>query len=550
MAKKLLSLILALAMVIAMLALVACGGEPVGTTESTSATTESTGKQGGETDPSSSETSATASSETEGTTASTEESTSGSGTTGPTVISSDDIDGREKHPDYQDVNFGGREFVFLTQKIDDWDCYEIKAELTGNDTILDEAIAERNSIVESKYSCKITALEGENRAALIETDVSTGQHNYDFLLYQYTNSTANKNYLNIANLDIDLTHDWWDQKFIDCFGLDVDGTKRLYTISGQFNLISYDAIWGLYMNRTVYDQLRATGTITDDIYDLIRGGNWTIDAMDKMMTEAAQDADGNSVISYNEGKDRIGCTTYNNGCAEVGFFFGVGGRGAIRNETTGLPEAINADNYPLYNELQSRVQKVMSMVKGGKPENGALYQPISGDDVTASFTNGRTLFISECLDAATRSTDENANYTIIPFPKYNPEQEDYIHYVCVRAYGLKVSAAAAADANNIANFLEVFAFHSKQIVYPAYVTYFTTQVFKGEESADMFDLVLRTKTYDFDYFAGGGQKIVNLCSQYIANNKDTGYARAIVASANSVNETFANYVNDLRKLTY
>lgn len=549
MAKKLLSLILALAMVIAVAALVACGEEPAETTESTSATIESTKPQGGEEQTSSSETSATtASSETE-TTASTEDSTSGSGTTDPTVISSDDLDGRQKHPDYLDVNFGGRNFVFLTQKIDDWDCYEIEAELTGNDTILEEAIAERNNIVMDKYSCKITTLAGENRAAMIETDVSTGQHNYDFLLYQYTNTTANKNYLNIASLDIDLKHDWWDQKFIDCFGIDVDGTKRLYTISGQFNLISYDAIWGMYMNRTVYDQLRATDTITNDIYDLISKGEWTIDAMDLMMTQAAQDADGNSKISYNEGKDRVGGTTYNNNLTERGLFFAIGGRGTVKNEVTGQPESINADNYSLYGELQTRIAKVLEMFKGGKVENGALFQPISGDDVTASFTNGRTLFISECLDAATRPTDENANYTIIPFPKYNAEQEDYIHYVCVRGYGLKVSAAVP-DHNNIANFLEVFAFHSKQIVYPAYVTYFTTQVFKGEEAADMFDLVLRTKTYDFGYFACSDQGVVGLCATYIQNNNSTGYSRAIVASGNTVNQTIAEYVANLRKLTY
>ncbi|MBQ0009551.1 MAG: hypothetical protein KBS76_00400, partial [Ruminococcus sp.] len=290
--KRIVSIFLALVMVVALFSLVACGEEPVETTGSK--TTQGSNQPAESTaDTKSSATESTGA--TESTSGSTEGTTESSGSTddpGTSGHNSDALDGREKHPDYMDVNFGGATFVFATQLIDDWDCYEITNEATGDDTILTEAINTRNQILQDKYSCLIENKAGLETYKLVENDVSTGQHTVDFVLYQYLNAAKSANYLNIANLDIDLTHDWWDQKFIDCFGIDVDGTKRLYTISGQFNLISFDAIWGMYMNRTLYEQLRATGKITSDIYDMIDGGTWTVDAQIKMMSEAAQDTNG------------------------------------------------------------------------------------------------------------------------------------------------------------------------------------------------------------------------------------------------------------------
>ncbi|MBQ0009552.1 MAG: hypothetical protein KBS76_00405 [Ruminococcus sp.] len=537
--KRFFSLLLVIAMICGIFSLVACGNEPAETTGSTPKAAESTSETERKPAESSSSESSSVTDKASDTDKTTESTGSGSSTD---VVSSDNLDGMLKHPDYMDVNFGGSEFVFATQKIDDWDCFEISAELTGDDTILEEAIEQRNRIVEDLYSCKIVDLQGADRGALISDDIATGKHTVDFLLAQYSNATATANFLNIASLDIDLTHDWWDQKFIECFGFPVDGTRRLYTISGQFNLISYQAVWAIYMNRTRYEQLRATGTITDDVYELVDSGAWTVDAMIKMMGQAVQDVNGDSTLNYNAG-DIMGMTTYNNGYAERGFFFGVGGRGAVIDPVTGYPTAISAENFEFYGELGNAVKKAIELTGSG------FYQPISGTETYASFTNGRTLFVSECLGSTKNGDSEDANFTILPFPKYNETQESYYHYVCDRAYGLKVSAAVTAR-DDVAKFLEVFAFHSKQIVYPAYLTYYATQIFRGERTVDMLDLVLRTKVYDPDYWFRGGSGIVGLCSTYLLNKKDTGYSRAIVANAAASNDVYAQRVEALRKLTY
>ena len=236
--KKIISLLIALAMVLGIVALTACGDKETPTTPSTeSASTTSSGKSESTTSSSKATEGTTSSSATvDSTTASSDESTTAS--SGETTLS-----GKEKHPDFMDVNFGGRSFNFIvaqgTQQ--DWDIYEITAEATGNDNIVTEAIIERNRIVESLYNCKITSTGSAKPEDVCSAELQTGTSQYDFCMPMSWNAKAKSCFYNIASMDIDLTHSWWDQNFIDGFGMTIDGTKRLYTLSGNFNLLNYDA---------------------------------------------------------------------------------------------------------------------------------------------------------------------------------------------------------------------------------------------------------------------------------------------------------------------
>lgn len=203
--KKIISLLIALAMVLGIVALTACGDKETPTTPSTeSASTKSSGK---------SESTTSSSKATEGTTSSsaTVDSTTASSDEGTTASSGEStLSGKEKHPDFMDVNFGGRSFNFIvaqgTQQ--DWDIYEITAEATGNDNIVTEAIIERNRTVESLYNCKITSTGSAKPEDVCSAELQTGTSQYDFCMPMSWNAKAKSCFYNIASLDIDLTHSW------------------------------------------------------------------------------------------------------------------------------------------------------------------------------------------------------------------------------------------------------------------------------------------------------------------------------------------------------
>ena len=528
--KKLLSVLLAMAMIFAVVALTACGGDPEQTTSGTKKTDGTTAS--GTAGTTSGGDSTTASSGGDSTTAS-----SGDGTT---VSGGVELDGKTKHPDFMDVNFQGREFVFAVQSIGDWDEYSIDPEATGEDNIITEASIDRTSKVESLYNCKIKEIKcnaDNSPYGMITTDIQTGKHTVDFAEYQYTLGKANSDLVNIASLDIDLSHDWFDQSYIDTYNVNDDGKDRIFQISGPWNLISYDATWMLYFNMNVYEALRSASKTNVDLYQTVKDGKWTVDVMLDLMAAAKSDANADQKMSYDDG-DVFGLTTYGNGYLDNAIYFGIGGRGAVRDTATNKVVAISKDTVDI-SALAAAIDKASQLV------NNDAYTAISSiAKARASFTNGQTLFASECLAAASLVTDENANFSCVPFPKYNEEQESYYSMVCNRAYGLSVSAAIT-DLANVANFLEVFAYHSQMLVYPEYVRYYKTQVFCDDGAGEMLDIIFKARVWDYDYLGTCG--ITSTAALCISNGKNT-FSKAIGSRSSATNSKLDAYRENVKKI--
>ena len=305
--KKALSLLIAVSMLAAALLLAACGDQkdPDVTTDSTKQTTESTSE---------SKTTSSSSGESAGTTTSATES----GTTVPG--GSAELTGKEKHPDFMDVNFGGKTFNFAVSKgwSGGWDNYEIYAEATGSDNLITEAIINRNAVVESLYNCKIRDTKTDDPSGLLNNDVALGTSNYDFLMQLWYG--VRESCMNIANLDIDLSHSWWNQEYIEAMSFDYNGKKVIHSLSGKFNLIMYDSIVSLFVDMDIYDRARAAGKTNIDLYQSVRDGTWTIDTMITLMEAAMTDANGDQQLTF-EGGDIFGYAAHPNILAQYGFIY-------------------------------------------------------------------------------------------------------------------------------------------------------------------------------------------------------------------------------------
>lgn len=556
--KRILALLLAVSMMVLAFSLVACGETPVESTPSgttagtTSGTTPTESTKATEPTAGSSETAA--SSETSGTTASTpEDTTSSSGG----IEEPDDLDGLAKHPDYMDVNFGEATFTFATQQGWDggWDTYEISCELTGDDTILDEAIVKRNQTVENLYNCHIKEVHGsatKGVVAMIEDDIALGQCNYNFFMALWSLYSAPKNALNIKRLDINLEHSWWDQKYIDCFTSTVDGTDYLTTISGDFNLITMDSIVALFVNKNLYDQLRSTGKITEDIFQAVKDGKWTIDMMMKVIDEAHMDVDGDSVMTYYK-DDIFGFVCDHNIKIGFGLFYGMGGNCTTKDDT-GKQISVNSANTDLnhFSDIGDKIVEFFRNPGAQYVDNG------SGEDermIVQSIADGIALFIPEYLFRL-HTDNELVNYgvdptetplSVVPFPKYNETQEEYYSYVSNRAYGVRISPTNK-NLTDVANFLEVFGFHSQKLLYPEYINYLKTQCLCDEDAGEILDMIIKARTYDFAVFMSAS--FVGFSEETVLAGKNKLASRMVAAQEAPYNTKLEEYFNDLRKTTY
>ncbi len=530
--KKALSLLLASAMLSAALLLAACGGQKnpdVTTTDGTKQTTESTSATGGET---------TSSGESTNTTESTSTSATDSGATVPG--GSAELTGKEKHPDFMDVNFGGKTFNFAVSKgwSGGWDNYEIYAEATGSDNLITEAIINRNAVVESLYNCKIRDIKTDDPNTLLSNDVALGTSNYDFLMQLWYG--VRETCMNIANLDIDFTHSWWNQDYIEAMSFDYNGTKVLHSISGKFNLIMYDSIVSLFVDMDIYDRARAAGKTNIDLYQTVKDGTWTIDTMITLMEAAMTDANGDQQLTF-EGGDIFGYAAHPNILAQYGFIYGAGVKTVTKDES-GAYVSMSASNTDV-SSVSAIIDKAASVYKS------PAYGRIGELNSVKALANGQSLFSAQWT-IRLHSNHEYVNYgidfsekriSVVPYPKYDENQEDYHSFIFSRGYGLQVSKAIT-DHTAAAQFLEVFGYHSEKLLYPEYIKCIKTQCLCDEGAGEMLEIILKSTFVDYGHY-NTNVGIIGRISGMISSGKNN-ISKAIASASRAADDVLATYMKD------
>ena len=525
--KKALSLLIAVSMLAAALLLAACGDQkdPDVTTDSTKQTTESTSE---------SKTTSSSSGESAGTTTSATES----GTTVPG--GSAELTGKEKHPDFMDVNFGGKTFNFAVSKgwSGGWDNYEIYAEATGSDNLITEAIINRNAVVESLYNCKIRDTKTDDPSGLLNNDVALGTSNYDFLMQLWYG--VRESCMNIANLDIDLSHSWWNQEYIEAMSFDYNGKKVIHSLSGKFNLIMYDSIVSLFVDMDIYDRARAAGKTNIDLYQSVRDGTWTIDTMITLMEAAMTDANGDQQLTF-DGGDIFGYAAHPNILAQYGFIYGAGIK-TISKDESGAYVSISPSNTDVAS-ISAIIDKAASVYKS------PAYGRIGELNSVKALANGQALFNVQWM-IRLHSNHEFVNYgidfsekriSVVPYPKFDENQEDYHSFIFSRGYGLQVSKAIT-DHTAAAQFLEVFGYHSEKLLYPEYIKCIKTQCLCDEGAGEMLEIVLKSTFVDYGHY-NTNVGIIGRISGMISSGKNN-ISKAISSASKAADDILATYMKD------
>ena len=81
-----------------------------------------------------------------------------------------------------------------------------------------------------------------------------------------------------------------------------------------------------------------------------------------------------------------------------------------------MPISVNSENSDA-KYMSSAIDKAISLWQNEG------FTALSQTDTQAALSNGQALFVSECLALAKRVTDEDARYSIVPFPKYDEAQD-------------------------------------------------------------------------------------------------------------------------------
>ena len=401
-------------------------------------------------------------------------------------------------------DLGGRDIVVYMSGNWAFDDFEAE-EMTGE--ALNDARYQTNTTVCDMYDINLrtdnhggeaSGGQGAGYKAITNTNMagsteyafaSVGCYDVSTLAYQGHILDLNK----VKN--IDLEKPWWDPKANE--QLSVKG--RMFYTTGDIGVLDNDCTYCILFNKQV-----ATNFGLESPYDLVRENRWTYDKFIEMADTCDADLDGDGKFTND---DAYGILIWQD--SVIGMLHASGGRCATINPDGTIELTLNTEQNVdvLTTWLTDRTKSFSYFLEAG-----------TDDASHATFTGNRCLFYTRYLRAVSWFRDLEADFGILPYPKWTAEQRDFCN--TMHAYGTSYVCIplVAADVDETGAVIEALAYYGRMYITPAYYDVnLKGKYFRDEESADMLDLIFATRTYDFGwYFEIGGynEGIMNLLRAY------------------------------------
>jgi len=388
---------------------------------------------------------------------------------------------RENTPDNlpKDLNYDGATITVHTRG-DKISVLELFAELTGD--VIDDAIYYRNQAVEERLNITLKSFNAEGweayntAVANLRGSIMAGDNAYDIIAgwsARIPQLSIEGLFLNFHDVEyIDMEQPWWVQSLLT--ELEVAGTLNFLT--GDIALSLLDAAFVIYFNKVVEANYEI-----ESLYEIVNSGRWTIDKMAEITKSISSDVNGDGAMDEN---DMYGgaFTTVN----QVDCFLQGSNIKMITKDADGLP-TLNME----YEKLNTLVEKIYSMLF----ENpGVLGFPgIEGNfsaKIDNMFMGDRALIVAGPLaNANTTYKEMDSDYGIIPYPKYDDNQEGYSTRIqdSVSLWAIPITNPTPDMAGAV---MEAMAAESYRKVTPAYFEIaMKVKYSRDDVSSQMLDII-------------------------------------------------------------
>ena len=349
---------------------------------------------------------------------------------------------------------------------------------------LNDAIYARNIKIEETYNITISQFEQINAVKAYRENVMAGDDFADIVLIPMRDYYRGGIMPECVDLNtvgtLRLGMSWWDQGLIE--STTVDG--KLYCILGDVTA-HYIRALGLLYNKTLYED-----RFTDNLYDIVSGGTWTVDTFLNYVKGVSKDLNGDSVMDEN---DLWGFTP------DTGFMFDYftgSGERAIVDSGDGLEFALDEPRaHDVFAKALTIFQNTDS-VKVAENFKGS-YQTR-----TKLFINDQTLFTNYVLlNAYTELRGMESDYGILPYPKYDETQDRYYTAMQINIPAISIPNTAQ-DTERIGLILEALCYESHSSLRSVlYNVVLDEKVARDEESTAILDIMFANTAYEFDHIA-------------------------------------------------
>ncbi|NLZ37568.1 MAG: extracellular solute-binding protein [Clostridiales bacterium] len=415
-----------------------------------------------------------------------------------------------------EIDFENATFRILAAA-EQWQNYYYIETETGE--IIEDAVFKRNLDVEDKYGIDIeyrifngysAGMDSVKKA--LTASVMSGGGDYDLLVgsSSYIGALVPEGLFSKLNRSdyIDLEAPWWFQGINN----EIKVNNSLYIGAGAYGMLNYAWAVPIFFNKKTVEDYNL-----EDIYNTVDTGKWTYDRMCELCSKVTSDLDGDGKYTT---ADMVGMvSTYD----YMSMLSSSMGCRFSRHESDG-----SVIIEPYSERIASVIEKLQRF------SGSDLYLEVSTSEkesyqyqsMIETFAGGHALFLCHRLNHCEKEALRNMDgYGIIPPPKYDESQSDYITYIPAEVAGIPYVVTNDEMSQII---LEALQYQTYKDVVPQYYDIALKNKYAQDPVAGrMLDIIFGNVICPFTYVYSkilGGEALL-----YIVESEDTAskYASSI-----------------------
>ncbi len=370
-----------------------------------------------------------------------------------------------------ELDFGGEEFHVYAF---DWQAYSdyFFAEEDSSDP-MESAIYYRKCAVEDALGVTLTHTMFKGYGDMypaIDQNVGTGDDAVQLMLMHCISGLAS--YATGGTLFafedlpyVNLSADWWNLEQMDAVRL---GRKYHYGVS-DYMIPTPNT---LMFNKDMIEDLSL-----ESPYTLVYENHWTIDAFEEMARAASRDVDNNGVWDESD-------------------IYGIGGNGYLNFWSASNQFLVTRgdDGRLVFDMSTEKAFDVIESIAVWSREH-VSHVPSTGEESDLlKMPSGQVLFAPGGLSPSKSLMESDVNYGILPYPKYDEEQENYR---CLDWGGLMAVPTTVRNPELVGATIELLSFESAETTIPVfYDKVLSGQLAQDPDASRMIEIILDNICYD------------------------------------------------------
>ncbi|MCL2517537.1 MAG: hypothetical protein FWF15_03140 [Oscillospiraceae bacterium] len=397
--------------------------------------------------------------------------------------------------------FNGETVKLLNNVYYEFDIVTLNVDEYSGD-VVNDAIYERNLLVQDRLNVSIEMTDKfvvggsdatrTNLVSSLKATILSGANEYDLV-----SGSANcyaplilENYiLNLYGAPyIDLNSPWWAKDFIE---LNHIGKNRYYFLCGDYTVTLLKQLGCVFVNKTIYTNYFGD---PNSIYDIVLKGEWTIDKFMEIGQAVYVDLNGDGV---RDNEDQFGYYMHWSNLTDL-FVYSSGIKITDR-DADNLPYLVLNDQKTI--DLTSKLYTLIY-------ENEGCLELLAANETTNitapnMFKSNTMMMLPSFLYVSEFLRDMETDYGIVPFPKYNALQDNYLTLPMNIMSLFSVPITVSNETFDIVcAVMEEMSYQGYRMVTPVYFDVALKNKYmrdSNESAVKMLDIMHDTITYEFAF---------------------------------------------------